>query len=160
VFDGGYSIGIVDSIFNVDKHRFFYGETYLWNLYSLMPGKQMTFQNYLTYYVTDGVQWKMALAPTLPAEIYANFGYAYPVVIFLFGAISKIILDYLRGNILSRGKDVFILSLIFYYLYSLFLIRTIEGGLGAYLIMLLGGVIFLFNFILMKFVRNSFSYAQ
>jgi len=125
IFDGYYSQGHIFTIF--ENQDYLYGLSYWWDLYSKLPGQQMSFQNFLSIELGD-TEYFMALAPTLPGELFANFGWFALFFAFILGFATNLISFKLKKYLYSRGS---FFSFIGYVLMIMFLLRSIEVGIGG-----------------------------
>jgi hypothetical protein len=87
--DSYFSLRVIFALFQGGDYL--YGLTYLWDLAAKLPGQQLTFQGYLANN-WQNTEFAIALAPTLPGELFANFGW------FGIGA------GFLWGSLLSFGE--------------------------------------------------------
>lgn len=133
-FDGYYTRLYVQEFVGVYGYQ--WGYTYLLQLYSLLPGKQMTFQNIIGAFIgTD-----FALAPTLLGDLWVNFGGLSFLFLWGFGMGSGVWLRKMETYLKYGGKRAIFIAP-FYFGCGIFLIRTIEGGLGAFFLLIAVGLI-------------------
>lgn len=71
----------------------------------------------------------MALAPTLPGELYANFGFFALIIAFLYGYFLAFSSVRLRSEIAKRKNIEF--PLLLYMLVFLLAIRSVMVGFGG-----------------------------
>jgi hypothetical protein len=134
LFDGYYTRLHIQEFVGVYDYQ--WGYTYLLQLYSLLPGKQMTFQNIIGAFIgTD-----FALAPTLLGDLWVNFGALSFLVLWGFGMVSGVWLRKME-TYLKRGGKRAIFVAPFYFGCGIFLIRTIEGGFGAFFLLVAVGLL-------------------
>lgn len=134
LFDGYYTRLYIQEFVRVYDYQ--WGYTYLLQLYSLLPGKQMTFQNVIGAFVgTD-----FALAPTLLGDLWVNFGPLSFFVLWCFGLVSGVWFRKLEIYLKRGGKRAIFVAP-FYFGCGIFLIRTIEGGFGSFFVLIAVGLL-------------------
>ncbi len=134
LFDGYYTRLYVQEFVGVYDYQ--WGYTYLLQLYSLLPGKQMTFQNIIgTFIGTD-----FALALTLLGDLWVNFGALSFLLLWGFGMVSGVWLRKMEIYLKCGGKRAIFVAP-FYFGCGIFMIRTIEGGLGAFFLLVAVGLL-------------------
>jgi hypothetical protein len=82
--DSYFSLRVIFALFQGGDHL--YGLTYFWDLAAKLPGQQLTFQGYLANN-WQNTEFAIALAPTLPGELFANFGWFGIGVGFIWGSL-------------------------------------------------------------------------
>ncbi len=84
-----------------NRFEFMWGGTYVMDLYSAMPGPGVGFGGWLLSETTSDVLYGLAsLTPTLPGELYANFGFGGAMAgMLVFGYVLNLLyFRFIRGN--------------------------------------------------------------
>lgn len=153
VFDSSYALRTIFYIF--DKENYLYGISYWWDLYSKLPGYQMTFQNYLSL-KWGGTQYVIAIAATLPGELYANFGWFSIFIYFLFGCFINLSYVCLKKRMTQKNH---ILLLLLYAEIFVFSLRTVTVGFGGvYFLLIVATTLFFFIYcvyLILRSIQNS-----
>ncbi len=150
VFDSAYSLKIIFHIF--EKKNFLLGSSYIWDLVAKLPGKQMTFQNFLSQ-EWGGTAYFMALAPTLPGELYANFGYFSLLIGFFIGLLLNLLSMLLTRKILRQSGMFSVFTYITLFVFS---IRIVTVGIGGvYFLIIISFLLFFGIFSFSTILKKS-----
>ena len=128
VLDSYFTLRIIFSVF--DEVEPLLGLSYYWDLYSKMPGEQLSFQGFLTSSWISNSEFNIALAPTLAGEMFANFLWFGIAAAFCFGAVlrlSEMWFDRQR----STGRVIPIPMIGAYCVLTIVAERSVTVGLGG-----------------------------
>lgn len=153
VFESYNSMKIIFKVF--DTNNYLIGKSYYWDILSILPGKQITFQNYLTLHTSYSGKWTMALEPSLCGELYANFGWSSYLLYFMFGYISTSLTALTKRLILLKGSNL--INYILYFILFVFMLRSVSVGFGGVIIFVIFTFIFFYIIRLLYHMIKSIS---
>lgn len=133
-------VALDNALYLIKIKGYLLGKSYIMDLYSKLPGQQITFGGLLGEIA--GFPEGFAFTPTLPVELYANFGWGSLIITFVYSITLCFLTRKLLQSMVKRKK-------IRYFLYYIIVCMMAAGSVR-------GGLIVIFDYAIVFIIGITF----